>query len=156
MKSNVHLKSIAIRKRTKADKIALSSTHHKMGRIYEFLGDKVNARKHYKKSIKWKKRKHRDMIKSVFNVNSAIDPSVDSSVNQKISGKQCTVYNRIGIQLAKKASFDEALEFFHTSVLNSSSSETDDPDIDAMIYNNIGNNNSFPVKMTRLLSNITC
>ena len=50
--------SFLIRKRTKADKIALSSTHHKMGRIYEFLGDKVNARKHYKKSIKWKKRKH--------------------------------------------------------------------------------------------------
>lgn len=133
--------SVAIRKRTSADKIALSATHHKMGRIFESMGNHEKAEKHYKRSIKWKKRNHRDMIKDVFKVDSAI-----GSGNEEISGKQCTVYNRIGIQMAKKASYEEALEFFHTSVINLSTSEGDHPDIDAMTYNNLGNTYSFSEK----------
>lgn len=131
------IESVDIRKRTSADKVALSATHHKIGRIYESLGMLPLAQRHYKKSIRLKKQNHKDMIKNVFSINSSI-PTKDG-LNEDISSQQCTVYNRIGIQLAKKESYKEALEFFHTSVLNLSTSKGDHVDIDAMTYNNIGN-----------------
>ena len=132
--------SIQIRKAQGKDKIARSATHHKIGRIYESMEDYTKAQKHYKKSIKLKKQNHKELIKNIFNVDSAINvSSTYGEQGDDISSQQSTVYNRMGIQLARKESYQEALEFFHTSVVNLSNSKGDHADIDAMTYNNIGN-----------------